>query len=140
MQNAQRSPALLSQRSPALLSQRSPALLSQRSGCPGFFMPEGIKKAWRRPTLPPKAVPSAQEGLTSVFGMETGGTPPLSITRLICISVSCQGVEAWAARHDCPGARPLHRLVHAFTNTRPVGLCVRVRRAREGGTQRNCAV
>ena len=26
-----------------------------------------------------KAVPSAQEGLTSVFGMGTGGTPPLSL-------------------------------------------------------------
>ncbi len=39
----------------------------------------GKKKAWRRPTLPPhdKAVPSALEGLTSVFGMGTGGTPPL---------------------------------------------------------------
>ncbi len=37
------------------------------------------KKAWQRPTLPrlSAAVPSAQEGLTSVFGMGTGGTPPL---------------------------------------------------------------
>jgi hypothetical protein len=37
------------------------------------------EKAWQRPTLPPLrgAVPSAREGLTSVFGMGTGGTPPL---------------------------------------------------------------
>ena len=44
-----------------------------------FFCPAGKKRAWQRPTLPPhyKAVPSALEGLTSVFGMGTGGTPPL---------------------------------------------------------------
>jgi hypothetical protein len=37
------------------------------------------KPAWQRPTLPGvnPLVPSALEGLTSVFGMETGGSPPL---------------------------------------------------------------
>ena len=41
----------------------------------------------RRPTLPHRnnAVPSALEGLTSVFGMGTGGTPPLgSPEDLVC--------------------------------------------------------
>ncbi|GEM_PF-6024068 len=33
---------------------------------------ELLKKNWRRPTLPLFAVPSALEGLTSVFGMGTG--------------------------------------------------------------------
>ena len=34
---------------------------------------------WQRPTLPQNsAVPSAQEGLTAVFGMGTGVSPPLS--------------------------------------------------------------
>ena len=34
--------------------------------------------SWQRPTLPQKeyAVPSALEDLTSVFGMDTGVTPP----------------------------------------------------------------
>ena len=32
---------------------------------------------WRLPTLPSKKVPSAMEGLTSVFGMRTGVPPPL---------------------------------------------------------------
>ena len=38
----------------------------------------GQKNTWQRPTLPPTngVVPSALEGLTSVFGMGTGGTPP----------------------------------------------------------------
>lgn len=40
-------------------------------------MKKEIKNVRRRPTLPPKAVPSALKGLTSVFGMGTGGTPSL---------------------------------------------------------------
>ena len=36
------------------------------------------KKKGRRPALPPvKAVPSARAGLTALFGMGRGGTPPL---------------------------------------------------------------
>src|SRR5438067_9057233 len=37
------------------------------------------KKFRQRPTLPHgnRAVPSALEGLTAVFGMGTGGTPPI---------------------------------------------------------------
>ena len=36
-----------------------------------------LKKKWRPPTLPHCiAVPSAQAGLTSLFGMGRGGTPP----------------------------------------------------------------
>ena len=35
---------------------------------------QGFDKIWRRPTLPPvKAVPSAQPGLTALFGMGRGG-------------------------------------------------------------------
>ena len=35
---------------------------------------EGLNKGWRRPTLPQfLAVPSAQVGLTSLFGMGRGG-------------------------------------------------------------------
>ena len=35
------------------------------------------QKKWRPPTLPHCiAVPSAQAGLTSLFGMGRGGTPP----------------------------------------------------------------
>ena len=38
---------------------------------------------WRRPTLPGVTpVPSARQGLTSLFGMGRGGTPALG--RLIC--------------------------------------------------------
>jgi len=37
-------------------------------------MLQGFDKIWRRPTLPPvKAVPSAQPGLTALFGMGRGG-------------------------------------------------------------------
>lgn len=48
---------------------------------PAGSHPLGIqvqKKAWRLPTFPPlrEAVSSAWEGLTSVFGMGTGVTPP----------------------------------------------------------------
>ena len=32
---------------------------------------------WRLPTLAPEELPLAQEGLTSVFGMRTGVTPPI---------------------------------------------------------------
>ncbi len=47
------------------------------AGCAGF----GIM--WRRPTLPGVTpVPSALQGLTSLFGMGRGGTPALG--RLIC--------------------------------------------------------
>ena len=36
-----------------------------------------LRKRWRPPTLPHCiAVPSAQAGLTSLFGMGRGGTPP----------------------------------------------------------------
>ena len=36
-----------------------------------------LQKKWRPPTLPHCiAVPSAQAGLTSLFGMGRGGTPP----------------------------------------------------------------
>ncbi len=35
------------------------------------------KKKRQRPTLPEKPVPSAQQGLTSLFGMGRGGTPAL---------------------------------------------------------------
>ena len=47
-------------------------------------------KSWQRPTLPQNsAVPSAQEGLTAVFGMGTGvSPPPLSPGNLITI-LSC---------------------------------------------------
>ena len=37
----------------------------------------GFSKGRRRPTLPLYAVPSALKGLTSVFGMGTGGSPSL---------------------------------------------------------------
>ena len=38
-----------------------------------------ITKSWQRPTLPrTPAVPSALEGLTAVFGMGTGVSPPPS--------------------------------------------------------------
>ncbi len=50
----------------------------------GFFFIRAFRgadkeKAWRQPTLPrlQDAVPSARRGLTSVFGMGTGGTPLL---------------------------------------------------------------
>lgn len=35
-----------------------------------------IPLRWQPPTLPQSAVPSAQAGLTSLFGMDRGGTPP----------------------------------------------------------------
>ena len=38
---------------------------------------KGKEKAWQRPTFPQEAVSSAQESLTSVFGMGTGITSPL---------------------------------------------------------------
>jgi hypothetical protein len=48
---------------------------------PCFLTPTSLKEncnvlktlSWRRPTLPSKKVPSARGGLTSVFGMGTGG-------------------------------------------------------------------
>ena len=36
-----------------------------------------VNKVWRRPTLPQTAVPSAQPGLTTLFGKGRGGTPVL---------------------------------------------------------------
>ena len=46
---------------------------------PSFERLGSFKKSRRRPTLPHKKceVPSALEGLTSVFGMGTGVSPPL---------------------------------------------------------------
>ncbi len=43
---------------------------------------------WRRPTLPGVTpVPSAQQGLTSLFGMGRGGTPALGRLNLDTCSV-----------------------------------------------------
>lgn len=44
----------------------------QETKNPRPFPVGDLKKNWRRPTLPLVAVPSALEGLTSVFGMGTG--------------------------------------------------------------------
>ena len=44
---------------------------------PGSLLSRGFAERWRPPTLPHCiAVPSAQAGLTSLFGMGRGGTPP----------------------------------------------------------------
>ena len=51
-------------------------LLENKKGClieTAFF----IKKSRQRPTLPRDAVPLALTGLTSLFGMGRGGSPPL---------------------------------------------------------------
>ena len=48
----------------------------------------GFGIMWRRPTLPGVTpVPSALQGLTSLFGMGRGGTPALG--RLICKYTGC---------------------------------------------------
>src|SRR5207245_3220050 len=49
----------------------------------------------QRPTLPHgnRAVPSALEGLTAVFGMGTGGTPPIKPPESLGDSVGCQPVR-----------------------------------------------
>ena len=44
---------------------------------PCLIAETGLHERWRPPTLPHCiAVPSAQAGLTSLFGMGRGGTPP----------------------------------------------------------------
>ena len=44
---------------------------------PCLIAETGLHQRWRPPTLPHCiAVPSAQAGLTSLFGMGRGGTPP----------------------------------------------------------------
>src|SRR5438552_18002035 len=53
------------------------------------------KKFRQRPTLPHgnRAVPSALEGLTAVFGMGTGGTPPIKPPESLGDAVGCQPVR-----------------------------------------------
>src|SRR5688572_13028698 len=63
---------------------RSARAVDQKFGVkkPSVFT-EGFVIMWRRPTLPGVTpVPSALQGLTSLFGMGRGGTPALG--RLIC--------------------------------------------------------
>ncbi len=50
---------------------------SKNKASPWLFMSQRLAEGGRRPTLPLYAVPSAPKGLTSVFGMGTGGSPSL---------------------------------------------------------------
>ena len=53
----------------ALKNEESPLIVADERA--------SLQKKWRPPTLPHCiAVPSAQAGLTSLFGMGRGGTPP----------------------------------------------------------------
>ena len=58
--------------------RRFPHIRGTQRKSPESFLTQGFsKKRWRPPTLPHCiAVPSAQAGLTSLFGMGRGGTPP----------------------------------------------------------------
>ena len=49
----------------------------QKRSEPRLLLESGLAEGGRRPTLPLCAVPSAPKGLTSVFGMGTGGSPSL---------------------------------------------------------------
>ncbi len=54
-----------------------PDLFAQKKGSPASFLKQGFQLKRRRPPTLPHciAVPSAQAGLTSLFGMGRGGPP-----------------------------------------------------------------
>ena len=54
-------------------TKKSPAIAWANFVC--FSRKQDKKKGWQRLTLPPKAVPSALRGLTSLFGMGRGDPP-----------------------------------------------------------------